>query len=697
MVFKRIFRNSGLLPFFALIAVAQTCIADEGLWLYNQFPHKLLEQQHGLNLNPATLEHLRLSTVNLSSNFGVGPFTAAAFVSRNGLIAANHFVVKQCIVQVQRPGENLLQHAFYAQELQHERICPGLEASVLISIEDVTRRVRTVAEKHKGIAYKEAMSQASAAEERACSTSSVKCTVVPLYAGALLHLYRYQIYRDVRLVFAPEESVAFYGGEDDNFNFPRWSMTVCFLRVWNGQQPAQSKHYFRWSATGPRRNELVFQSANARTTDRARPVSFLEVDRDVSFPTMNLLYRELIKALSVLKDPADEALEVQLSYLRNSLKAQTGRIAALQNTDLIEQKKLEEKRMDQALLARRSSAGTGHLSRSEVENAAKEYRSIAREYWLLEVPAVRGRLFGAARWIVRWKEESRKPSPERLPEFEAGRVSSQQKRFLDVPKIDKALEIAILGAHLRTLYQVFGLSHPIGKQLFSSKSPEEVAAAAINESALANYEVRKAWLEKPASPGVESDPLTRIAAILDVYARRARITVEQSDSVQGRYTTAFAQSQLHASNKLIYPEATDTLRVTWGRASGFGNVPYTTRIGQWLRNERTDSRKLPDSFERARDILDPDTTVNFVSTVDVANGHAGPTVDQHGDLVGMLFDSNYAHIGNAYLYLETGSRAVHMSTAGALETLRKVYRTSRIVDELDIVTPAAQNRKVSFR
>jgi hypothetical protein len=264
-----------------LLAFVQSCVADEGLWLFNQFPHELLEKQHGIRLSPAWLNHLRLATVSLSMG---GSPTANAFVSPQGLVAANHSPLKFCIAQVQRPGEDLLAHGFYADRAEEERRCPGAEAQVLVSIEDVTASIQNSPEaiRSAGISATR-LSGTIAAAERACSAGKFRCKVVSLFSGAQFHMYKYRIYEDVRLVFAPEEVVSFYGGHAANFNFPRWSMQTTFVRVWEDEKPANIEHYLRWRASGPADGEFVIQAADARTTDRARPLSFLRVDRDILF------------------------------------------------------------------------------------------------------------------------------------------------------------------------------------------------------------------------------------------------------------------------------------------------------------------------------------------------------------------------------------------------------------------------------
>lgn len=670
-----------------LLALVQTCVADEGLWLFNQFPHELLEKQHGIRLSPEWLDHLRLSTVSL--NLG-GSLTASAFVSPQGLVAASHSPLKSCIARVQRSGEDLLAHGFYAERTEEERRCPGAEAQVLVSIEDVTASIQS--SPGSGGSSATGLSGTIAAAERACSAENFRCNVVSLYSGARFHLYKYRVYRDVRLVFAPEEYVAFYGGDVANFNFPRWSMQTTFVRVWEDEKPANIAHYFRWSASGPADGEFLIQAADARTTDRARPISFLRVDRDIVFPLEIVVLEQLIRTVGGSSElMADPQMQVMLFQLKNSRKARQGRLDALRNSHLLKLKSATESRQNRLLQSRQASrTAAAPPSLKAVDRAADDYRRIASEYWLLATPRATGAMLGSARRLSRLANEVEKADSERLPDFQEGRLPALRQIVLTPTPVNKSRELAYLDAYLTAIERVLGSGHPLCKSLFSGSSPSSVAAAAIEQSKLDDVQIRRKWLESSRDPELFKDPLVRISTVLDIYARRARTIYERADSIQRDYAVAVAKAEFESGSTRIYPEATGTLRVTWGKSIGFDKVSYATRMGEWFLASSADGYgNLPPKFLEAQRGLNPAATVNFATTVDVANGHSGPTVDRHGNLVGMLFDSNYLHIGNAYVYLDQGSRAIHMSTAGALELLQKVYRASRIVDELQANAPSA--------
>ena len=672
-----------------LLSLAQPCVADEGLWLFNQFPYELLEKQHGVRLSPAWLDHLRLSTVSLSMG---GGFTASAFVSSKGLVAASHSPLKACIARVQRPGEDLLARGFYADDAEEERRCPGAEAQVLVSMEDVTASIQSSGGTAKSAADSAtALSRSIAAVEAACSSGSYRCKVISLYSGARFHLYKYRLYRDVRLVFAPEESTSFYGGQAANFNFPRLSMQTTFVRVWeDDEKPAHIEHYLRWSASGPLDGDLLVQAADARTTDRARPLSFLRVDRDVMFPLEIVVLEEFIRTLGSAELMDDSQVQVMLFQAKNSRKSRQGRLDALRSPHVLKLKSASERRGNRLLQLKQGAKTAAPPLVKAVDRAAGDYRRIASEYWLLAASTVTGPMFNSARRLSRLANETAKADSERLPEFQEGRLPALRQMLLTPNPVNKRREVAYLDAYLTAIQRVLGSNHPVCKSLFSKSSPSSVAAAAIEQSKLDDVQTRRKWLEDLHNPELFQDPLVRISSVLDVYARRARTIYERADAIQRDYAAAVAEAELESRSSRVYPEATGTLRVTWGKAIGFDKVPYATRLGEWFVASTADGNgNLPPRFVEAQSGLNPAATINFATTVDVANGHSGPTVDRHGNLVGMLFDSNYLHIGNAYVYLDEGSRAIHMSTAGALELLQKVYRASRIVEELQADAPSA--------
>ena len=672
-----------------LLLGAAPALADEGMWLPNDFPSARVQAAYGFAPSQQWLDRVRLGAVKLSNG------CSASFVSTGGLVMTNHHCARECVQDLSTPRADHLEKGFFAAAPKDERRCPNIEADQLVSITDVTDRIHAATAGKDGEAFATALRQESARIEGACTTGSeVRCDVVNLFHGGKYHLYTYRRFQDVRLVFAPEFPMAAFGGYADNFEFPRYGFDVAFLRVYRSDAPVQTPDALQWSATPVREGDLVFVPGNPGGTERVSTVEQLSLERDVVLPWILVRAGQLRGTLLQFSSENPELFRISRARIRtveNGLKALGGRRAWLADPANFERKRAEDAELraavkkDPAKEARFGPAWKG------IADAVQAERELFVRYELAETKsAIPSDLFDYARLLVRAAEERPKPSPERLREFGDARLPLIETRLLRPVPVPRSLEQVLVTFGLRALRDTFGPDDPLVQAAIGKRSPEEVAREAVAGSRLDDPKVREAlWKGGAAAVAASSDPMIALARRLDPQARAVR--KEYENRVQGalaRNGELLFQAAVAVHGTSGYPDGTLTLRLSYGTVAGWTEsgkqVPAMTHLsGLYARNTGQFPFAVAPTWLAARPRLDPEMPFDLATTNDIIGGNSGsPLIDRNGQVVALIFDGNRDSLGGDYAYDGATNRAVALHGTAILEGLEKVYGAGRLAKEI---------------
>jgi hypothetical protein len=695
-------RNFGSLYLALAAGFALPVLADEGMWPFNNVPAKELQTKYHWAPDKAWLDHVRLASVRFNSG-GSG-----SFVSETGLVLTNHHVGANCIQKISTPEHDYIQSGYFAKSAAEEVKCPDLELNVLEGIEDVTAQVNAgVRAGMTDAQVLEAQKAEQAKIEKDCNEKTgLRCNTITLYAGGEYDLYKYKKYTDVRLVVAPEFGIAFFGGDPDNFTYPRWDIDFAIFRIYENDKALRPQHSLKWNSAGPKEEDLVLVSGNPGSTSRLDTLAQLEFDRDFRYP---LQIEYLQRRASLLHDFSDKGAENarmanrQLFGIENSLKANRGREQAQQDLKVMAKKAAEEKE----LKAKAASDPKLASYAGAWDAIAAAHKAYSQRY---KRDAIMGRSLASApemttaRTIVRYVAEKEKPNEKRLEEFRESNLKSLEFSLFSPAPIYPALEKITIADSFRDMVEKLGADDSFVKKVLAGKSPEERANELVDGTKLKDVAFRKELVSGGVKAVEEStDPMIALARQTDPELREIRKwradNVESVDKLNG---ALIAKALFAVKGKDRYPDATFTLRLAFGPAKGYMDngkkVPFeTTWAGMYTHSEEHGGKPpydLPKSYLEARSKVDPKTPVNFVTTADTTGGNSGsPAVNEKGELVGLLFDGNIQSLGNDVVYTEDVARSVCVHTAAIMETLRKVYDAGAVADELEKPGPAAPAKK----
>ena len=679
----------GLILIFAL--ATPLALADEGMWLYNAFPGDRVQKQYGFLPTQKWLDHLRLSSVRFN-NGGSG-----SFVSADGLAFTNHHVGADCIEKLGTSGADYMKTGFYAKTQADEAKCPDLELNVLVGIDDVTAKVKaaapaTLSAADAGQAERSAMS----AIEKDCATSTgLRCDVVTLYSGAVYNLYKYKKYTDVRLVFAPEYDAAFFGGDPDNFTFPRYDLDITFFRIYENDKPVHLDHYLQWSKVGVKEGDLIFVSGHPGGTDRLKTMAELQFLKNVDYPSRLASYKRRIDMLQTFSAQSAENARVaqeDIFGLQNSQKAFKGMYEGLQDTAVMSQMNTAEREREKAYMDKHSGEPNPWES---ISNAMKVNREIYDR--LTYVERTRGfysvHLTTYARTLVRVAAEKSKPNGDRLREYRDSALPSLEQQLFSGAPIYKNLESATLAVSLTMMQEALGLEDAAVKASLNGKSPEAAAKALIGGTKLDDVAVRKQLYEGGmAAVNSSTDPLIVLMRTVDPEARAVRKRFDDEvDSVVRRDGATIARERFAETGFNQPPDATFTLRLSYGPVKGYEEngkkIPYFTTFAGAFQHAAEHGNKPPfnlaASWPKMKAKLNLQTPLNYVSTADIIGGNSGsPTVNKAGEVVGIIFDGNIQSLVLDFYYEDRQARAVHVDSRGIIEALRHIYGADGLADEL---------------
>jgi hypothetical protein len=668
-------------------------LADEGMWPFNDFPKDRVRQKYGVAVSDELLDHLRRASVRAGAS--------GSFVSAKGLIFTNHHVVLGCVQEVSSKEHDYVAGGFLAKSPGEEKKCPGLEANVLLNIVDITSPVKNSIRADPASAEGNAQRRAalSRLENECSSRTGNRCQAVTLYGGARYDLYEYRKYTDVRLVFAPEFQAGFFGGDPDNFTYPRYCLDIGFFRAYENDRPAETPHYLKFSREGVRNNDVVFVSGNPGRTERLLTVAEAEYARDVRFPYVLEALGTNIRALKAFMALSPENTRVakdQLMSFENSYKALNGEYGGLKDPRLMDLKRADEKKLRDAIAAGPAEQAAYARLWDDIAAGLAEARQTFVRRQMLEGGAYSD-LFNNARTVLRLPEENARPAAERLREYAGSGLASIEHRLYSPAPVTPSLEIVLIATYFERLQQRLGPADEIVMKILNGRTPRQAAEYYVNGSKLGDAQERKRLATNLQAMRASSDTMLELVRILDGPAREIRKRFESTaEAVLNAAKPRLAEARFAAFGTGEAPDATFTLRLSYGQVRGYEDhrgreVPYATVIGGlYQRATGRDPYLLPPAWIKAKSKLNLSTPYNFVSTADIIGGNSGsPTVNAKGEIVGIVFDGNIESLPNNFQYTETQARAVHVASQAILEVLRKVYSAGRILDELGFPAAAA--------
>jgi hypothetical protein len=666
--------------------------ADEGMWLYNALPTRQVQAKYGFRIAEAWAAHLQRASVHVGGASG-------SFVSADGLVMTNHHVGLDTLQKLSTAQHNYVRDGFTARARAEEARAPDLEINVLDSIVPVTDQVQAAFQPGMTAAqaFRARRAAIAAIEKDALGKTGLHSSVVALFGGARYDLYRYKRYTDVRLVMAPEQNMAFFGGDPDNFEYPRYDLDMCFFRVYENGRPAQIKDYLGWSKSGARNGDLVFVSGHPGRTARLNTVTDLAYERDFALPlALNTLRRrEVLLTSWGERLPENARIARQALFgTQNTRKLLIGELRSLQDPAVLARKQAQEQALRARVAADPKLQAAFGDAWNQVDQADATQRALSTKYGAL----AGGRLlfsglFGIAQALVQLAQEGQKPNRERLPEDSDANRASRELSLLSPAPVYPPFERLILADSLALMEETLGANDPLIGQALGGKSPQERASELIGGTKLADLNERKR-LMTGGLPAIQAspDPMIRLAVQLAPALRALRKQSEDKvASIKQQAYPKIAQAQLAASSENVYPDATGTLRLSYGTVSGYTQdgaaVPASTTMGGLFpyaagRGDQPPYQLSP-SWLAAKPNIRPDTPFDFVCTADIVGGNSGsPVVDRGGAVVGLIFDGNIQSLGGAYAYTDTQGRSVAVHSEAIIEALRHIYGNDALADEL---------------
>jgi Peptidase S46 len=688
--FLRVFTFA--LVFVALSFSRQPLVAgEEGMWTFDNPPTKLLEERYGFTPTQAWLNNIRLASIRFNDG-GSG-----SFVSPHGLALTNHHVALGQLQKMSTPQKDYVKDGFYARTEAEELKCPDLELNVLESEDYVTARVLGVVKAGMSdkAAYDARKAEIAKIEKESLDATGLRSDVISLYHGGEYWLYRYKKYTDVRLVFAPENQIAFFGGDPDNFTYPRWDIDFALFRAYENGKPAETPHYLKWNNKGPADGDLVFVSGNPGSTSRLETVAQLETTRDFTFPiTLGIIRGRLAVLQKYAAQGPEQAREAMnmIFGLQNALKAIDGEYQGLLDKSLMDKKRKEEADF-------RARVDVNPEWKAKYGSAWDDIQE-AEQKWVTRMKESRYRGIGGSRManlaltIVQYVVEVKKPDGERLAGYHDSELDSLKFQLFSPAPVYPHLEQVLLADSLARSEREIGPDDPYVKAALGGRTPDEAAATAIAGTKMGDPAFRKSLIDGgEAAVAASNDPMIVLARNIDPSVREVRKWME--DNIQSVETAAgekLGQARFAAYGKTEYPDATFTLRLSYGTVKGYPMngteaPPLTTLYGLYDRSLSFDQKPpfdLPPAYWQDKDKLNLATPVNFVSTCDIIGGNSGsPVINRAGELVGLIFDGNIESLVGDYVFDESKNRAVAVDTAVMSEVLRKIYDAGPLADEVE--------------
>ncbi|MCH8621627.1 S46 family peptidase [Undibacterium sp. TS12] len=675
---------------FMALAFPGLSMAAEGMWTMDNLPTSKLQAEYGFKPSAEWVKNTMLGSVKL-------PGCSGSFVSKDGLVMTNHHCASGCIEQLSSAKQNYIENGFLAKKREEEQACPAMELNRLEEITDVTAEVKKATAGLDGAAYKQAQNVINNKLTAACvgdDKEKIRCDIVDLYHGGRYHLYKYHRYADTRLVWAPEKAIAFFGGDPDNFNFPRYDLDITMLRVYENGKPAEIKNFFPFSKNGPQEGEMTFITGHPGSTQRQLTIAQLSSLRDIGLIDNLQHMAELRGVLTQYRKSSPEAARTadqMLFGIENSYKSGVGRLQTLLDPEFIARKQAEETALRQFVDSKPELKEKISGAWDAIAKAQESYRQLHRISSMTEgAAAFNSNYFRLARILVRAADEKGKNSADRLPEFAETRLPAVQQSLFSKAPIYPEFEKVKLTHSLTKMREDLGANHAFVKQVLGKLSPEQLTENLVSKTRLADIEYRKTlWNGGKEAIAQSDDPFIKLALAVDAESRSIRKRLEQEvQSVVQKNSELIAQARFAQSGTSVYPDATGTLRLSYGEVKGWelgeNKVkPFTNFAGAFEHDTGAFPFALPASWHAAKGKLNLQQPYNFVTNNDIIGGNSGsPLINKNGEIVGLVFDGNIHSLGGAFWFDSRSNRAVAVHSGGILEAMDKIYGAKELLKEL---------------
>ncbi|HTF95564.1 MAG TPA: S46 family peptidase [Cellvibrio sp.] len=675
------------------LTIANPSLAAEGMWTLDNLPYADLEKNYKFKPTPEWIQKSMRSAVRLAGG------CSGSFVSAEGLVLTNHHCVITCVEDLSSKEQDLVNNGFLAKTRNEEKQCPGMEVNRLEKTEDVSARMHKALAGLTGKAFSDAKKAEQSMIEKECvgdAGDKRRCDIVELYGGGQYHVYQYSRYQDVRLAFSPEYAAGFFGGDPDNFNFPRYNLDMSLLRVYEDGKPIANNDWFPINPRGAKENELVMTLGHPGATQRLLTMTELETQRDLVLPFRLIFaseYRGVLLQYSREGDEQARIAQTELTLIENGIKARTGMFQALLSPSVMQQKRDDENAFRAWVTSdatRKQQYGDPWKTISDTQTA---WRNLYLDYVMIEIGM--GSLSQQVTWarnLVRGTAEREKPDAERLREFSQASLPAVQAGLLAETPLYPEFEQLKLSWSLSKLRERLGVDNPVVKRILGKESPESFAKNIVNNSKLGDVALRKQlWDGGAAAVNKSDDPAIALARLLDEYGRKLREQYDhQIEPVQKAAIEQLAKARFAFKGTAVYPDATFSLRLSHGVIRGWNErgtevKPFTDFGGLFDRATEYDPFKLANTWVSTQKKLDKKIRFNQVSTNDIVGGNSGsPMINAKGELVGLIFDGNIQSLGGSYFYDESVNRAVSVHTAAISEALKNVYKADDLVKELKL-------------
>jgi hypothetical protein len=590
-----------------------------------------------------------------------------------------------------------MESGFSAAARNDEQRCSTQRADVLIDTENITQAVLKTGAGLSDAAANDARKKLLTSLEQNCEQASAKsktgklaCQSVKLYQGGQFFLYKYKRYTDVRLVFAPEADIASFGGDPDNFQYPRWSLDFAMLRAYENGKPAKTPNFLPINFAGPNAGQLVFVAGDPGSTARLQTRAQLTFDREISLPVTLMRASELRgRYIQFGKtNPVDNRIILApLNSLQNGIKVRRKELDALNDDTMLADKAAAEQRLRE--LAHLQGSDPWH----DIEAALNRERTLYLPELFIENGAgFSSVLFRDARQLVRGADERLKPNQDRLREFtDSSLPGIEYDLFAHVP-VYAEYEQLTLSFSLERMREWLGPDHPVVRSLLSRESPDALATRLIAETKLDDALLRRhLWEGGKAAVDASHDPMIELVRSIDASARAIR--KQYDDEVEAPIAAAaerIAAARFKAYGTNAYPDATFTLRLNFGTVQGWTEngiamEPFTHLDRAFERATGDSPFKIPDSWMKVKGSLDMRTPFCISTSNDIVGGNSGsPLIDADGAIVGLMFDGNIHSVAGRYWFDPANNRAIAVHPAIIREALQKVYGAKALIAELNI-------------
>ena len=686
----------GVLLAVLTCAVVVVVVADEGMWTTHNFPRDTVRQKFNVQIDDAWLQKLQRAVVRLETG------CTGSFVSPDGLILTNHHCAQSCIAENSTATRDLVANGYVAPDRAEEIRCQGEAISILMETEDVTatvaKAVAAAAPAEAARVRNETITKLESSCEEAAKKAGAprNCESVSLYQGGQFWLYKYRRYDDVRLAFAPEHAIAAFGGDPDNFQFPRWCLDMSLLRAYENGKPAATPNHLSFNWAGAAEKDPVFVAGHPGTTQRLLTVAQLKTERDLVLPFWLLRFSELRGRVIQYSKTSPEAARTAKDFLdtiENSIKVRRQQQFALLDDRLMERRAAEEQKLREKVKADPELQGRIGKAWDDIAAAQRTWRDIYIPYvWLEGGAGFNSDLFFTARALVRSADERAKPNSDRLREYTDARLPALRQQLAAETPVYPAFEQVRLSFSLERMREWLGPDHPVIKTALGASSPENRAKELIAGSKLGDAKTRIALFEGgQKAVAASTDPMIQLARAIDTEARSLRKIFEtQVDGPVARAQQLIAEARFKAYGTNLYPDATFTLRISYGAVMGWIEAgkpvdPFTRLARMFERATGQPPFALPKRWLDAKGSLDLNAKANFTTNNDIVGGNSGsPMVNAAGEIIGLVFDGNIHSIAGSYWFDEEKNRTVAVHPDFIKTALQKIYPAKALAAELGI-------------